>query len=510
LEDTNYNEDDANDETATTSTTVDDNDNDDIAFDNVLDNNDDGDDNEEEHNDDLKQQCIVLAKAFFARHPTEVMDAAIGFIESIGDNGIVIWMQALCAFFDMSIESGRESSIPEDFNTDNSPSVKFTLDVLDPMAELLNAVKFRCNMRRCCERRGNNCLNARMSEASNIAPLIALVAKYAHSRGNRFILLNIGGTSIARQLFPKVRKLSNGEVSFVNEGGHHFKFYDQFNPGQFLNNEMQTFAITQQLVDIATGLGIDLDIAFRLAKNFTYVSDHRSLNTHQFRLLQDGYNAHRQTKSQSFTDQLKKWRSENALIRKYEMNTCSLDEIKRAEDLIAKRANRKRNRTDAMLETEEQKEEKKATVERKRLEAKAATAERANVKRVDAVSNKRDAALYLKTNKQYAIDYMANNKERIITEAVSDIKKWSADEKNRRYSTDQLPGVRSVGKKWSVQLNFSGQKWGFGTFETIQTANYACHIARGIVGNVSADMKVNILNVELAKMAIDAGLKTLS
>ena len=58
-------------------------------------------------------------------------------------------------------------------------------------------------------------------------------------------------------------------------------------------------------------------------------------------------------------------------------------------------------------------------------------------------------------------------------------------------------------------LNVSGQKWGFGTFETIQTANYACHIARGIVGNGSADMKVNILNVELAKMAIDAGLKAL-
>jgi len=36
-----------------------------------------------------------------------------------------------------------------------------------------------------------------------------------------------------------------------------------------------------------------------------------------------------------------------------------------------------------------------------------------------------------------------------------------------------------------------------------------CHIARGIVGNGSADMKVNILNVELAKMAIDAGLKAL-
>jgi hypothetical protein len=134
-------------------------------------------------------------KAFFARHPTEVMDAAIGFIESIGDNGIVIWMQALCAYVDMSIESGRESSIPEGFDTNNSPSVKFTLDVLDPMAKLLNAVKFRCNMRRCCERRGNSCLDARMSEASNIAPLIACVAKYAISRGNTFHVLNVGGTA---------------------------------------------------------------------------------------------------------------------------------------------------------------------------------------------------------------------------------------------------------------------------------------------------------------------------
>ena len=136
---------------------------------------------------------------------------------------------------------------------------------------------------------------------------------------------------------------------------------------------------------------------------------------------------------------------------------------------------------------------------------------RAKVKCVDVASDKRDAALYLKTNKQYTIDFMANNKERIITEAVSDIKKWSADEKNRRYSsTDQLPGLQFVGKKWNVQLRFSGRTWFFGRFETIQTANYACHIARGIVGYGSTDMKVNILNVELAKMAIDAGLKALS
>ena len=72
-----------------------------------------------------------------------------------------------------------------------------------------------------------------------------------------------------------------------------------------------------------------------------------------------------------------------------------------------------------------------------------------------------------------------------------------------------MPGVRYVQKKWSVQLRFSGNTWAFGTFETLQNANYACHIAHGIVGNGSADMKVNILNVELANMAIDAGLKTL-
>jgi hypothetical protein len=61
----------------------------------------------------------------------------------------------------------------------------------------------------------------------------------------------------------------------------------------------------------------------------------------------------------------------------------------------------------------------------------AATAKREKIKRVDAASDKRVAALYLETNKQYAIDFMANNAKRIITEAVSDIKKWSADEKNR-------------------------------------------------------------------------------
>ena len=121
-------------------------------------------------------------------------------------------------------------------------------------------------------------------------------------------------------------------------------------------------------------------------------------------------------------------------------------------------------------------EETKATAERKRLAEMtprdAATAKRAKVKHVDAASDKRDAALYLKTNTQYAIDFMADNKERIIT-AVADIKKWSADEKNRRYNTDQLPGVRSDGKKWRVSLCFSGITWYFGYFEMIQKANYA-------------------------------------
>jgi hypothetical protein len=107
----------------------------------------------------------------------------------------------------------------------------------------------------------------------------------------------------------------------------------------------------------------------------------------------------------------------------------------------------------------------------------AATAKREKIKRVDAASDKRVAALYLETNKQYAIDFMANNAKRIITEAVSDIKKWSADEKNRRFSTDQLPGIHFVGKKREVRRRFSGRTWRFGQFETIQTATYACHIA---------------------------------
>jgi hypothetical protein len=60
------------------------------------------------------------------------MDAAINYVESIGYNGIIIWMQALCAYGDMSIESGRESSIPEDVDYNESPSVKFTWDVPNP------------------------------------------------------------------------------------------------------------------------------------------------------------------------------------------------------------------------------------------------------------------------------------------------------------------------------------------------------------------------------------------
>ena len=84
---------------------------------------------EEEVNASLeekKQQCLVLLNAYFARHPPNVKDAgingkdaAINFVESIGDDGIVIWMQALCAYGDMSIESGRESLIPEGFDSNN-------------------------------------------------------------------------------------------------------------------------------------------------------------------------------------------------------------------------------------------------------------------------------------------------------------------------------------------------------------------------------------------------------
>ena len=195
-----------------------------------------------------------------------------------------------------------------------------------------------------------------------------------------------------------------------------------------------------------------------------------------------------------------------------QVSLIELDEAKRL-DAEQKRLESRVAKKQAAEEKRLKVEEMKATVKRMRLAEEpmrdAANAKRAKVKRDGFASARQDALLELKTNKQYEVDFMATNKSR-ITKAVSDIKKWSADEKNRRFSTDQLPGIQSSGKKWRIQLRFSGQSFRFGTFETLQTANYVCQIARGIVGPGSADMKDNILTVELAKMAIDAGLKALS
>jgi hypothetical protein len=379
------------------------NDNDDDAFDNVLDNDDDEDDEEDEYNydnaqtnmdvdynvedsvnassEERKQRCIKMTEAFFAHYPPKVMKAAMDFIDSIGDNGIVIWMQALCAYFDMSIESGRESSIPEDFNYNKSPSVKFTFDVLDPMSKVLNAVTFRCNMRCDCERNGSNCLNARASEASRIAPLIVCIAKYAHSRGNEFKILNLGGKSIERQLFPKVRQLSNGEVSFVNEDGNHFKHFHQYNKGWFPSREVQTFVMTRQLVGIASGLGVARDIAMNLASSLNFISsDYLDLDAPVRKQFEDAYNAYHQKATQELVEKMARGRIEKALISKFKEtpNQCSPVEIEKANALIAKRANRKRKRTDDMLETEEQNVEKRRKAEATRLEAEQAKAKRLN------------------------------------------------------------------------------------------------------------------------------------
>jgi hypothetical protein len=122
-------------------------------------------------------------------------------------------------------------------------------------------------------------------------------------------------------------------------------------------------------------------------------------------------------------------------------------------------------------------EETKVTAERKRLAEKpmreAATAKRAKVKRVDVASDKQDAALYLKTNTQYAIDFMANNKERItprqsLTSRSGVLMRRIAD----LAQTNCLVSVL-LGRNGELSLDFLAICWGFGTFETIQTANYA-------------------------------------
>lgn len=98
---------------ATNASVINDNDNDNNEEEEVNDDNDsDNDDDEEEVNavpKDLKQQLLVMMNAYFAHHPPKVKDAAINLVKTIDDNGIVIWIQALCAYGDMLIESGRRS-----------------------------------------------------------------------------------------------------------------------------------------------------------------------------------------------------------------------------------------------------------------------------------------------------------------------------------------------------------------------------------------------------------------
>jgi len=100
---------------------------------------------------------------------------------------------------------GRPPSIPVIVN---SPSIKFTREVLHKIVKEKNAVNYDCNIRHTCERndKDTNCEDAKNSEADALAPLIVSVAKYAISRGNTYLVLNVGGKSIGRVLFPKSRR----------------------------------------------------------------------------------------------------------------------------------------------------------------------------------------------------------------------------------------------------------------------------------------------------------------
>jgi hypothetical protein len=63
--------------------------------------------------------------------------------------------------------------------------------------------------------------------------------------------------------FPKVKaqlKSICDQVIFVNEFGHHFKHYGQFNPACFPNTEVQSFVMSEELAEMATAFGIDLGI----------------------------------------------------------------------------------------------------------------------------------------------------------------------------------------------------------------------------------------------------------
>ena len=60
---------------------------------------------------------------------------------------------------------------------------------------------------------------------------------------------SVGGKLIGRVLIPKVKVLLKSicdQIIFVNEFGHHFKHYGQFNIACFPNSEVQRFVISDR------------------------------------------------------------------------------------------------------------------------------------------------------------------------------------------------------------------------------------------------------------------------
>jgi hypothetical protein len=112
---------------------------------------DDGDTEHEPNasTEELYQQCLAEIAICLALHPPEVRAAAISFVNSIEDGGVVIWTQALCALRNMSFASGCGCSIPANVN---SPSINFTRKVLHKIVKTKNAVDYDCNIRGTCER----------------------------------------------------------------------------------------------------------------------------------------------------------------------------------------------------------------------------------------------------------------------------------------------------------------------------------------------------------------------
>jgi hypothetical protein len=82
--------------------------------------------------EELYQQCLAEINICLALHSPAVRAAAISFVNSIKDGGVVTWTQALCPLRNMSFASGCGCSIPENVN---SPSIKFTRKVLHKIVE---------------------------------------------------------------------------------------------------------------------------------------------------------------------------------------------------------------------------------------------------------------------------------------------------------------------------------------------------------------------------------------